>query len=150
MCRESSAFCMQEVVSFSVTWLISVENLWPALVYTWIWYLLCILLLTETMTVPSHPHVFISTIGAKLEKNVRVEPHCSHMYKVIVRQPHCTTQLIYNSHYLTITYHLSSQWLPSCANPRPPYESPWNWCQMPISPRKMTSLHGVDSSSMLQ
>jgi hypothetical protein len=71
MCRESSAFCTWEVIGFCITWPIYVRNLWPASVYAWVWCLRrIILLLTKTMTVPSHPHVSVSTIRAELEKNV--------------------------------------------------------------------------------
>jgi hypothetical protein len=116
--RNLSAFCIQEVVSFlytgscqlccNLTDMCQKPSACIGLHVGMVSKSHIIVLLTETMTVPSHPHVSISTIGAELEKIVRVEPHCSHGYKFITLQPHCTSQLFYNSHHLqshSISHH---------------------------------------------
>jgi hypothetical protein len=61
MCGESSAFCMQEVVIFCLTWPIWIGNCQPASVYAWIQCLWCI-------------NNHISTAG--LQYQIGCHPYC--------------------------------------------------------------------------
>jgi hypothetical protein len=135
--------------AFCITWPICVGKLWPLSVYAWIgclWHI--ILLLTETMTDPSQPHVSVSTIRAESEKIVGVEPHCSHGYKIVALRPHCTSQLSYQLPSSTIAPHLIPEWLHFFASPRPQSSSTWRRFPMPISRRKKILSHGVARSSI--
>jgi hypothetical protein len=58
VCRKSLSCYVQKVVSSSITWLICVGNLQPALVYTWVWCLRCITGVHTSISLP-HQHTLM-------------------------------------------------------------------------------------------